>query len=45
MEGWRDSSKVFITLKRAKARIIVALKKSNKIEARGHRRKMERKIN
>jgi hypothetical protein len=44
MEGWGDSSRVFTTLKRAKARIIAALRKSSEIAARERRRKMGRKI-
>jgi hypothetical protein len=44
MEEWGDSSRVFITLKRAKARTIAALRKSSEIEARERRRKMGRKI-
>jgi hypothetical protein len=44
MEGWRDSSKVFTTLKRAKARITAALRKSSEIAARKRRKKIRRKI-
>jgi hypothetical protein len=44
MKEWGDSSKVFIILKRAKVRIIAALRKSSEIETRKRRRKMGRKI-
>jgi hypothetical protein len=44
MEEWENSSKIFTTLKRAKARITAALRKSSEIEARERRRKIKRKI-
>jgi hypothetical protein len=44
MEGWGDSSRVFTTLKWAKARITAALRKSSEIAARKRRKEMGRKI-